>query len=550
MACEVTEIIRCLTGGVAWLRQHETLVNRMNVFPVPDGDTGTNMLLTLQRALQHVHHASPSTISELFNCLAEGALMGARGNSGTILSYLIRGFALGLPPTSELVPQDLAHAYQRAVSYAYETVSTVLQPVEGTILTVARRCAEAVEHALQAGANSPQVLARSVEMAWTAVQETPQQLARLAEAGVVDSGGMGLAYFLDGIQRALLGQAIELSALEVNPTNSLPMPVSLAPDDEQGYGYDVQFLMLGEGFELAQVRQNIAQMGWSALVDGNERLIKVHVHVHNPAEPIAYAISLGAQLDEVIVENMQRQYLDYLQNRLGTESHLSQPVGGADGIGVIAVSQGLGLGRLMTTYGASRLIDGGQTMNPSTEDFLQALEQIPQQQAILLPNNANVLLAAQQAARMSTKQVRIVPTYSVQQGIAALLAYADGQASQDLEALVPMMQARSESVLSLEVTHATRTGTFGVLEVQEGDIIGLLDGELRVRGDNLSAVVMQLVALALRPEHELLTLYYGDGLTAGEAESLMQSLLQVHPQLSAELIEGKQALYPYLLSLE
>jgi len=527
-----------MVGGLAWLRQHEAQVNQMNVFPVPDGDTGTNMLLTLQRAIQHLEQAETAQVSALFERLAEGALIGARGNSGTILAYLLRGFALGLATHSSLSPGSLAQAAQSAVDYAYQTVQTVMQPVEGTILTVARSAAESLQSKPPSGLAS---LAKLVEAAWEAVQRTPQQLPRLREAGVVDSGGLGLAYWLDGIQRAFLGQAIEAPAL-ISPT--LPRPqaatsASLDAEDARGYGYDVQFLMLGQGFKLDEVRRSIASMGWSALVDGTESLIKVHVHVHDPSEPIGYAIRLGAQLDEIVVENMQLQYQTYLSQRAAHHP-----------IGVVAVADGAGLDKLLRELGAGVVIGGGQTMNPSTEDFLRASASLPQQAIIFLPNNPNARLAAEQAAQQSGKQARVLPTRSVQQGLAALLAYADLAQSADLEALHAAMSERLNGVLSLAVTQATRSGIFGGLVVQEGDYIGLLDDELRVRADSFSEAAHELLQVALQPHHELLSLYWGSQVSHTEAANLSASLAQAYPQLTLEVLEGGQALYPYLFSLE
>jgi len=539
MDCEPQHLKQALIGGLAWLRQHEALVNQMNVFPVPDGDTGTNMLLTLQRAVQHLQHDEPKQVNLLFERLAEGALIGARGNSGTILAYLVRGFALGMATAHDITPASLAQAAQSAVDYAYRTVATVMQPVEGTILTVARACAEALPS--ENLPSSPLAcLAKIVEAAWEAVQHTPQQLPRLREAGVVDSGGLGLAYWLDGIQRVFLGQTIEALAIST-PAPSVPQATlsnSLDAEDERGYGYDVQFLMLGQGFNVDEVRRAIGAMGWSALVDGTERLIKVHVHVYDPSEPIGYAIRAGAQLDEVIVENMQRQYQDYLSQRAASA-----------GVGVVAVADGAGLARLLRELGAGMVISGGPTMNPSTEDFLRASASLPQQQIIFLPNNPNARLAAEQTAHESPKQIRVLPTRSVQQGLAALLAYAD-QPSAELEALQAAMQDRLSGVLSLAITQATRSGVFDGLTVQEGDCIGLIDDELSVRADTLSEAALALLQAAVQPGHEMLTLYWGAQVSQAEAENLAAALSQAHPHLTLEVLEGGQALYPYLFSLE
>lgn len=539
-----------LAAGVSWLEYHKNQVNDMNVFPVPDGDTGTNMLLTIRKAHQQIADNDDKHIGKVMEQFARGALIGARGNSGTILSMLLRGFAHELKDKPVMDAQSFASACQSAVRYAYDTVGSVMEPVEGTILTVARESAEAIKDRAQAETSIRVLLTELIDAAYVSLENTPNLLPMLKDAGVVDSGGMGLVYILEGIKRFIDGEPVafgegETVAIEV----AHDWQDALVPDDEEGYGYDVQFLMLGKNLDVHQVRHDISAMGWSPLVDGDETLIKVHIHVHNPGDPLTYAIKTGADLDDIVVENMQAQYLQYVQER--SERETQPQAKQVEGVAIITVARGDGLEKLFDEYGAARIIFGGQTMNPSTEDFLSAIESLANEEIILLPNNGNVIMAAQQAAALAVdKKVRVVPSKTVQQGISALVDFMDLSKEGSLATIYEGMCEALSSVISGEITTATRNVKFDGVDVEEGQYIGLLNGKLVISNPDLTQAAFDLLAKINADSYELMTIYYGDGVSEQDAEVLIDKLEDRYPDLEYEAVYGGQPLYPYLFSVE
>ncbi|MDQ7025116.1 MAG: DAK2 domain-containing protein [Anaerolineae bacterium] len=545
-----------LGAGVHWLDYHKDQVNDMNVFPVPDGDTGTNMLLTIRNAYQQVAHLEEHHVGIIFEQIARGALIGARGNSGTILSMLLRGFSQAIKDKEVLDADAFVQGCQSAVDYAYETVRSVMEPVEGTILTVARESAAALKEHARDESHLKVLLSKLIVAAYKSLENTPNLLPKLKEAGVVDSGGMGLVYILEGMQRFLDGEPVtfEDGGVKVAVVENEAWQDALVPDDEEGYGYDVQFLMLGKKMDVKQIRQDISAMGWSPLIDGGDSLIKVHIHVHNPGEPLTYAIGLGVDLDDIVVENMQAQYLQYVQDRSERESNegaTENNIAQVKNVAVITVARGAGLEKLLSEYGAARVIVGGQTMNPSTEDFLTAMESLDAKEIVLLPNNGNVIMAAQQAATLiEGRKVRVVPSKTVQQGITALLAYMDMQASSSLDGIFNCMCEHLGQVVSGEVTTAVRDTTYDGLEVQTGDNIGLLNGKMKVSRTSVNETVQALLHEARAADYELITLYYGEGVGIKHAEALAGKLEDEFNDLEFEVVYGGQPLYPYLISIE
>lgn len=540
-----------LAAGVSWLEHHKAKINNMNVFPVPDGDTGTNMVLTIRKAYQQIANTEDLHIGTISEQIARGALTGARGNSGTILSMLLRGFSHALKDKKEMDAQTFALACQSAVDYAYETVESVMKPVEGTILTVAREAAAAIKDLPQTETDLKVILKALIDAAYESLENTPNLLPKLKEAGVVDSGGMGLVYILEGMKRFVDGEPVVLDGgAEVVNEDAPDWENALIPDDEEGYGYDVQFLMLGENLDVHKVRQDISNMGWSPLVDGDDRLIKVHIHVHNPADPLDYAIKMGVDLDDIVVENMQAQYLQYVQERNKRE-HDEKEQKVITGVAVITVARGDGLEDLFDQYGAAHVIIGGQTMNPSTEDFLNAIEDIPNYEIILMPNNGNVIMAAQQAAGMTQgKIVKVIPSKTVQQGIAALVAYMDANEEGDINTVFSAMNEALGNVVSAEITTAVRDVNFEGVAVAEGQFIGMLNGKLVASGESLDEIVLDLLNKANVSLYEICTLYYGDGLKESDADALVSKLEDTYSGLEYEVVYGGQPLYPYLISIE
>ncbi len=550
-ACDGHALIRLAQAGRDWLDQHHALVNQLNVFPVPDGDTGTNMLMTMRNAVKEAAANDSGHIGQVAADIAHGAMMGSRGNSGTILSQLWQGFAHALRDEPVLTAELLVQGLREAADTAYRGV---IKPVEGTILTVAREAAEEAEAALDETQDVLDILERVVARAKDTLARTPQMLPILQKAGVVDSGGSGLVFIMEGMLRHIKGEAIAVT--EVQAEDAQDLATTLAPEDEEGYGYDVQFILKGEHLNVNAIRAAIDEMGWSTVVVGNENVIKVHVHVHDPGRPLSYGVTLGT-ISDIVVENMQEQYHGYVQERSQAPDPVALPVAGPDldgpalapdDIGVVSVAAGEGLARVFRQLGTTELVMGGQTNNPSTQEILEAIQRVPTRHVILLPNNKNIILAAEQAARLATdKDVIVIPTRTMPQGISALLPY-DPQG--DFEEVAEAMSQARDEVSTGEITTATRSVELNGIQVVEGQIIGLVDGTLAVAGDDLAEVLIQTLDQMCAGPCELITLYYGDNVRQDEAESMLEALRDIHAEKEFELVYGGQAHYHYILSAE
>ncbi|MDL1885952.1 DAK2 domain-containing protein [Anaerolineae bacterium CFX8] len=544
-ACDGHLFKRLTEAGLAWLANNQEKVNQLNAFPVPDGDTGTNMYLTMRKAYEEIAHMDDAHVGNVSGALARGALMGARGNSGVILSQWWRGFAQVLERQAVFDSELFAQACRSAVEMAYKGV---VKPVEGTILTVTRQAMEAVNERARSENNLQSLFETQVEAAYESLRRTPDLLPVLKDAGVVDSGGQGWTFMMEGMLRLLRGEDIHIRSVKAVTVQRPGWQEALQPEDAEGYGYDVQFLMkrLDRPFDVEAVRAAISEIGWSTLVVGDENLIKVHVHVHDPGAPISYAIGTGAMLDDVVVENMQLQYQHYIEERRAREH---TPV---EGVAVVTVASGDGLRRLFAEeLRAAFVIAGGQTMNPSTEDFLAAIESLPNDEIILLPNNANVIMAARQAAALAQdKHVRVVPSRTIPQGISAMLTYVNEREMLSHEALAQAMNGAMPGVISCEVTTATRAASLNGVTVRAGQLIGLINDVLAVAGDEMVAVVRELLRKAGADKRELITLYYGRDVAQADAESLVETLRQEYSDQEFELVDGGQPLYPYIFGVE
>lgn len=537
---------RLFGSGLAWLEINKDRVNQLNVFPVPDGDTGTNMWLTMRHAYNEIAHIEEPHVGRLSSAIAQGALRGARGNSGVILSQLWAGVAEGLDGQETLNAQLLAHASRKAVEKAYGAVEA---PVEGTILTVSREMMEAVIQRYETTPDLIALLRRMLSAGRTSLRHTPDLLPVLKKAGVVDSGGQGLLLIFEGMMRALCGR--NMVAEVATRSYSVPQTMwqdTLEPEDEAGYGYDVQFLMRGANLSVEKVRQALGAMGgWSTLVVGDPRLIKVHVHLHDPGQALSYAIGTGASIDDVVVENMQQQYEHALTERLEHKTEVRTDI---EGTAVIAVASGRGLHDVFEQLGAAYVIDGGQTMNPSTGDFLDAIDALPNTDVILLPNNKNILLAAQQAAETAHKNVSVVNTKTLPQGISAMFEYSNFMPDDPFSEIVDAMSDSVAHVRTCEITRATRSVELEGVSVRQGQWIGLLDDVLVVAGDDMTTLARELLEKAGTDAHERVTLYYGDDADEAQANALRDSLKQTFSEQSFEVVRGGQALYPYIISVE
>ena len=532
------------------LERYRDAINALNVFPVPDGDTGTNMLLTIRSALEKCPGGEASA-AEVSSGLAEGAFWGARGNSGVILSQLFKGLADALREAETCNGRDLARGLTLASDAAYGSVA---QPVEGTMLTVLRSTSTSVQRALE-GEETPeprrlweQAFRSSVE----AVYKTPSQMAMLREAGVVDAGGMGVAVIIGGAlcqltssEQAVLDEAVAAACTEpaVNTgrggTSSHIDPDFLDSTLEAQWGYCIQFLIEGEGMALEEIRKHFGtEWSDSAVVVGDERLARVHLHSEDPGPALSYGASLG-DLHEIKIENMARQNREFVQRGQGN------PVAPA-GLAVVAVAQGQGLAQLFKDAGCSMVIDGGQTMNPSVGQFLEAAQATGAEGIIILPNNPNVEATAMQSAGADAR-VNVVPARTVPQGVSALLAF---NPEEPLERNLESMKDALDGVSTLEVTQAVRSASIQGAEVEAGQYIALLEGDLAGTAESPEDALKTALGGVVQSADQIVTLYRGEDASEAEAEELCRYLEIQVPGLQVELVYGGQPHYHYLASVE
>ena len=551
--CDGFGMRRLTRSGLQWLDANHEIVNALNVFPVPDGDTGTNMLMTMQAAYKEIENSTETNAGKVAQAVAQGALMGARGNSGVILSQIWRGFARGLDGAEAFDSGLVVQALQAASATAYRGV---VKPVEGTILTVIKDSAAAAEGAYEASGHTADLrsmLEAVVEGAQASVARTPELLPLLKQAGVVDSGGKGLALIFEGMLRYLKGQQLNQGPLTVIAPLSLEAVGTAMNSVEPGQEWEVvvDFRPRVE-MNLPNMYSTLEAMGTSIQVGEGDGLYRVHIHLlkSRRLEPIEQAEEWGTVVN-VHMENL----LDQVEALQGGGPH-----GGHDEalaltrvqpgqLAVVAVSPGLGLSRLMGSLGAAAIVGGGQTKNPSTEEFLKAIDGVATDKIIVLPNNKNIILAAQQAASLSRKQVRVVPSRTVPQGIAALLNLVpDG----DLDTVSGAMERATAAVETGEVTTASRTVEINAVAVSEGDIIGLRNGVLAVGGHSIPEVVMRLLEAMSAGEHELITLYSGAEVNAEAAEAMAGAVRAAYPEPkhAVEIHAGGQPYYHYILSVE
>ena len=528
------EIKQLFAAGTAWLERHSAYVNSLNVFPVPDGDSGTNMLLTMQAAMKEVDASPEHSAGAILKALSHGALLGARGNSGVILSQIIRGFSRAVEKKDFINANDFAASMVEGARTAYKGV---VKPVEGTILTVCRESADAATIAATQSDDLRAVIAKTVDAARASVVKTPMLLPVLREAGVVDAGGQGLLVILEGALKYLNGEPLDLAA-----TGGGAQALEQITHEE-GWGFDIQFHIRGKELDVDAIREKIASMGESALIVGDDTLIKVHVHAPMPGEILNYGCSVGI-LTNVIVENMQEQYIDFMAGQSARPPVTADDIAG---IGTVSVAPGAGLTRVFESLGASKIVSGGQTMNPSIQDLLKAADAIKSQQVIILPNNKNIIPAAQQAKQLSKKNLAIVPTKTIPQGIAALLAF---NFQSDLDTNLKAMERAANHIRTLEITIATRSVKLDAIDVKEGAFIALIDDELAGTGDESTALALQMLEKMDTQDCEIVTLYYGDIVSARDAEVLADQIRKVYPSQEIEIVNGGQPHYHYIISVE
>ncbi len=523
-----------------WLEKNASQIDALNVFPVPDGDTGTNMLLTMRSTLEEAYRAPDHSTTAVAKAIARGALMGARGNSGVILSQIWHGLALGLEGKEVCKGKDLAEALQRAAVEAYHGIDN---PVEGTILTVIKDIAVAAkEKADSSGDDLLTIMETSVKAARESVANTPNLLAVLREAGVVDAGGQGLYTILEGTLRYLRGEAEETKSGRPGIIiSSVPMTFrspQMAAADEVPYGYCTEFIIKGQELDPDKLRTKLKKKGESLIVVGDDTAIKVHIHTLDPGGIVRQATSLGT-VHQVSIRNMDEQHQDFLQMQ-----RERVPIAG---MAIVAVVSGDGLRDVFTSLGVAAVIPGGKTMNPSTKDILQAVNSVASDKVIILPNNKNVIPAARKVRSLTNKTVKVLVTQTIPQGIAAVLAF-NGEV--DLEANLQSMKKAYSSVKSVAVTRAARSSRMGDINIKGKQPIGFLDGELVAVGDSVIDALYKTLEKVDLKAAEVITIYYQGDTERSEAEGMNSRLLKQYPHLQLELVKGGQPHYHYIASVE
>lgn len=538
-------LLRRLTeAGLIWLRANEDSINALNVFPVPDGDTGTNMTLTMQSAWDEVSATNERNLGKVAHAIAHGALMGARGNSGVILSQLWRGFARAIDDAPRVDAVMIVDALEEARETAYRGV---VRPVEGTILTVSKDIAAAARDALDDGADSTlEILERVVAAADDSVRRTPDLLPILKEAGVVDAGGKGLFFLLEGMLRAAYRQPLDRPEVLIQPLSSLSLQEATELiEPGQDWEVVVDFQPASE-LDLQSFYGRLESMGTSIQVGEGEGLYRVHIHVpeHTEYDTIEYVKSLGT-VTQVRLENLMAQMAE--RGPSGKPAPIELAKVKPDQVAAVVVSPGEGISRVFASLGASAIVKGGQSMNPSTQEILEAVEALPTDRIVILPNNKNVRLCAEQAAEIASKQAYVIPAQTVPQGIAAILAL---DPDSPLEANVASMNEAMRLIRTLELTIATRSVEIDGVEVREGQVIGLLDGKLVVAGEELTDTFTGLLSHAGIEKAELVTIYFGIDLTPQAAMAVADRVRDAYPELEVELVDGGQPHYQLIASLE
>ena len=534
---------KLIEAGLTWLRTNSQLVNALNVFPVPDGDTGTNMLLTMTSAYNEISNLGHHSVGQMAAAAAQGALMGARGNSGVILSQLLRGFSRALHGKDTADVTVLAMAFAEARDTAYKGV---VRPVEGTILTVSKDIAAEAAVAVKETDDLVEVLRRCVIAGNKSVENTPELLPILKQAGVGDSGGKGLFIILEGMLRFLDGESLEAPIISIQPLSTMNLENALE-NVEEGQDWEVVVdFRPNSGFELPTFYNRLEEIGTSIQVGEGEGMYRMHIHtpLEKRYEPIDYIMGIGT-ITKIAMENLLAQMNDIEGQAGGAKLELATIEPGQ--IAVITVSPGLGLTRIFASLGVAAVVSGGQTMNPSTRDILDAFENLPTNKVIILPNNKNIVLAANQAKEVTAKDIRVVASTNVPQGLAAMLHMnPDG----DLDKVAEKMRHALESVITGEITIATRSVEIDGVKVKEGEVIALLNGKLAVSTDSVEHACLEFLEKAKAQDYELITLFYGEELKHAEANHIADLIRGKYPNQEIEVQEGGQPHYQFIISIE
>jgi hypothetical protein len=526
-------------SGTTWLEKSAPDINAINVFPVPDGDTGTNMVLTMQFALQEAKSNSDSQASSVAKSLARGALMGARGNSGVILSQFFRGLAKGLVGKARFDGKDLARALAEAAQAAYKGI---VNPVEGTILTVLKDASKAAQEAAKDSGALVSVLEAAVKSAEKSVARTPSLLPALRDAGVVDAGGQGLYVLLDGALQSLKGESHKMQyrrpRLVAAEAELVPMVAHMPTELETPYGYCTNFVLEGRNLNLSKIEKDLKKKGQSLIITGDDTLVRIHIHSFDPGEILGYVTKLG-KLHEITINNMDDQYTQFIKMQRQRMPQVD--------IAMVAVASGDGFFKLLNSLANIIIVPGGQTMNPSVRELLQAVESAPSNNVILLPNNKNIVSAASQIQPLTSKKVRVIPTRNIPQGIAAVLAF---NYDTDLEQNAQAMEEAVNKVKAIDITRAVRGTRVNGLEIRRGQFIAILnDEDLIAQADKIQDVILAALDKAEAEKAKIVTIYYGAETREAEAQAIAQEIRgRYHTEV--EVVYGGQPHYDYVISLE
>lgn len=517
------------------LYNNRDVVDSLNVFPVPDGDTGTNMALTFDSAINQISKLEDPTVEAVAKSAAKGSLMGARGNSGVILSQILRGFEKGCKNKEVLTSVDFANALKEASDTAYKAV---MKPIEGTILTIIREASERALELSNENIDLDNFFSAVISHAVSVLDKTPEMLDVLKQAGVVDAGGKGLVYILKGFFEALTGkEVLEPKSKKVSLSQEKEVI-----DKEIEFGYCTEFIIQGNELDGEQFKKRIKDLGDSLLVVSDDELIKVHIHTNNPGKVIEYGLSIG-QLIDIKIDNMRYQH----KNKHVHEDDIEKDTKDLKDYGFITVAMGEGLNSIFKDLNIDKVILGGQTMNPSTEDILKAVNEINAKNIFILPNNGNIILAANQAKELSEKKVIVIPTKTIPQGITSMLEF---DPTSSLEENAERMSEAIEDVRTVQITYSVRDSKFKDLDIKKDDILGICDGEIDIVGNNVKDVAIDVLSKVIDDEDEILTIYYGEEISEDQANKISSLVEEKYPDLDVEVYYGGQPLYYYIFSVE
>lgn len=545
---DVETLTKMFLAGAKNLEAKKEWINELNVFPVPDGDTGTNMTLTIMSAASEVNNLPVRTMESVAKAVSSGSLRGARGNSGVILSQLLRGFTKGIRSYETLDTVIFANAFQKAVETAYKAV---MKPKEGTILTVARGAADKASELAQSEDDLEIFFREIIKEAEAVLLKTPELLPVLKEAGVVDSGGQGLVEVLKGAYDAFMGKEVDYT---FEAPKAAPVKISAQTEADIKFGYCTEFIiMLNEEFSSEtehEFKGFLESIGDSIVCVADDDIVKIHVHTNHPGQAIEKALTYGS-LSRLKIDNMREEHEEKLikdASRIAAEEAAKKAAQPRKEMGFISVSIGEGIGEIFRGLGVDYLIEGGQTMNPSTEDMLNAIDQVNADHIFILPNNKNIILAANQAqALCKDKDIIVVPTKTVPQGITAMINYIPDMSPRENE---ERMAEEIQNVKTGQVTYAVRDTHLDDKEIKEGDIMGIGDHSILSVGGEIADVTLDMFRELIDEDSELISIYYGEGVSGDEAESLGAKLGEAYPDCDIEVHFGGQPIYYYVVSVE